>query len=160
MTPPIVGVYSKALPSSLVPMPILRKHPCRNPRPCLRKHPTPVPHLRQMLDAAVSVKAHSERALALREVAETAVARGNYAVAIEAGQAVPSYSNRSKTLAFVAICAASAGYFAVAVKAADLIPVISTPRCYKDNGAQDGTRRSPENKLKLPLRDAFVDHLI
>ena len=105
-----------------------------------------------MLAAAVSVKAYSERALALREVAETAVARGNYAVAIEAGQSVPDYTDRSDTLAFVAICAASAGLFATAIQAADLIPVTSIHDATKITVLKMERGGSPESHLKLRLR--------
>ena len=78
-----------------------------------------------MLEAAESVKAYSERDRALRIVAETAVEKGSYNLAIKAGAASPTYNARSKTLTFVARCAAKAGLFDLAVEAADKIPIRS-----------------------------------
>lgn len=86
---------------------------------------TPVPSLEEMLKAAQSVKTRSERDQALRIVAETAVKKGNYEVAIKAGAESPNYDARSKTLTFVALCAAKEGLFQLAVEAADKIPTHS-----------------------------------
>ena len=79
----------------------------------------------QMLRAAKSVKTYPERDRALRIVAETAVEKGNYDVAIKAGAASPTRAARSKTLTFVAICAAKEGLFELAIEAADKIPLRS-----------------------------------
>ena len=87
--------------------------------------PTQVPSLENMLEAAKSLNAYSERDRALRIVAETAVEKGNYDVAIKAGTASPTYDASSKTLAFVALCAAREGLFELAMEAADKIPTYS-----------------------------------
>ena len=65
----------------------------------------------------------TERNRALRIVAETAVEKGNYDVAIKAGAASPTSNARSETLTFVALCAAKEGLFALAIEAADKIPI-------------------------------------
>lgn len=93
--------------------------------PTATVQPTPTPSLEQMLKAAESVKTYSEKDRALRVVAQTAVKKGNYDVAIKAGVASPTSGERSKTLNFVARCAALEGLFAVAVDAADKIPIYS-----------------------------------
>ena len=93
--------------------------------PTQKATPAPVPSLDEMLKAAQSVKKYSERNRALRIVAETAVKKGNYEVAIKAGAASPNYDARSKTLTFVALCAAKEGLFKLAVEAADKIPTTS-----------------------------------
>ena len=79
----------------------------------------------KMLRAARSVKTHAERNRALRIVAEAAVEKRNYDVAIKAGAASPTHAERSKTLTFVAICAAKEGLFELAIEAADKIPIRS-----------------------------------
>ena len=85
--------------------------------------PTPTPSLTQMLRAAESVRATTERDRALRIVAETAVEKSNYGVAIRAGAGSPTSKGRSETLRFVALCAAKDGLFKFAVEAADKIPL-------------------------------------
>lgn len=87
--------------------------------------PTPATTLGQMLAAARSVKASSERDRALRLVAETAVKENDYVLAIEAGAASPINSGRSNTLAFIARCAVKQGRFELAVDAVANIPIRS-----------------------------------
>ena len=85
--------------------------------------PTPTPSLTQMLRAAESVRATTERDRALRIFAETAVEKSNSGVAIRAGAGSPTSKGRSETLRFVALCAAKDGLFKFAVEAADKIPL-------------------------------------
>ena len=105
----------------------------------------------QMLRAAKSVKAHSERNRALRIVAEAAVGKGNYDVAIKAGAASPTHAERSETLKFVAICAAKEGLFELAIEAANKIPIRSVHDSTKVGSASDSERR-----VVSPLADGAV----
>ena len=86
--------------------------------------PTAIPtpqSLQKMLKAAKSLRYFSERDYALWIVAETAVSKGEYEIATEAGASSSLRENNSKTLTFVALCAARAGLFDEAMEAADRI---------------------------------------
>ena len=85
----------------------------------------PTPDLNAMFDSAVSIPIPVERDKALRTVAEAAVRRGEYEIAIRAGDHSYYRSNKSETLSFVAISAAGQGLFQVADKAASKISLLS-----------------------------------
>ena len=87
--------------------------------------PTAALSLDQMLEAAKSARTYDGRDRALRKVAEIAVSRGEYSVAIEAASASASYDAESETLTFVARCAVEEGLFDYALQAADEIPTYS-----------------------------------
>ena len=81
--------------------------------------------LEEMLKSAQSVRSTSGKSEALRLVAEEAIRRGDYRIAIEAGKSISSTSSKSKTLSYVAICAAKEGLFRIAAEAATEIPSTS-----------------------------------
>ena len=87
--------------------------------------PRAIPSLYQMLEAAKSARTYDGQDRALRKVAEIAVSRGEYSVAIEAASASASYDAESETLTFVARCAVEEGLFDYALQAADEIPTYS-----------------------------------
>ena len=81
--------------------------------------------LEVMLKSAQSVRSTSGKSEALRLVAEEAIRRGDYRIAIESGKSISSTSSKSKTLSYVAICAAKEGLFRIAAEAAKQIPSTS-----------------------------------
>ena len=78
--------------------------------------------LKSMLRSANAIPSPSVRDTGLRTVAEAAVHRKDYAIAIEAGAASSYPSSGSETLSFVALSAAEEGLFDTSFKAASVIP--------------------------------------
>ena len=74
--------------------------------------------LKQLLEAADSVRWSENHAQAMRDVAEHAIGQGHYEIAIKAGAGIRWSAEESEALKFVAICAAKEGLFGVANKAA------------------------------------------
>ncbi len=87
--------------------------------------PTVRDELRLMFEIARTSGYSSEQGDNLRSVAEQAVSRGHYDIAIEAGRVTPYASASSETLRCVAIHAAYAGRFEAAAEAASEIPYLS-----------------------------------
>ena len=81
--------------------------------------------LAKMLESAQSVRSTSGQSKALRIVAEEAIRRGDYRIAVEAGKSINSTSSKSETLSYVAVCAAKEGLFRIAAEAAKEIPSTS-----------------------------------
>lgn len=89
--------------------------------PTVTPRPTAVLSLDQMMLEAEAGTTSSGQDLAMREIAEIAVNRGNYEKAIEAGTRSASYSAEAETLAFVARRAVDEAEYGYALAAADAI---------------------------------------
>ena len=111
--PPALSIDPPAFPTlALTPAPTVFVPPS----------PASAPRLEEMLKAGLSVPSSAGQRNALKIVAEEAIRRGDYRIAIKAGAGTPSSSGRSETLSYVAICAAKEGLFKIAAEAAGAIP--------------------------------------
>lgn len=108
----------KLIAPTTISVPITTPTPASTPAPT----PSPTPTLNSLLEAAESIRTSDHEDRALRLVAETAVERGDYDVAVKAGKASFRSETTSTILAFVALCAASEGLFDLAIEAANAIP--------------------------------------
>ena len=104
--------------------------------------PTSLPPLVEMLVKARSIASNADKDIALRIVAETALAGGDYGMAIKAAAYSPTYQARSDTLSTVAHRAIEEGLFEFADAAAGEIPLDSI-RDYVKLRILEARRRAP-----------------